>query len=156
MAMSVSLGLGQALACGTHPAQEQAKIDAQELGKLQGLVRDSARDADAVFIGTVSALSQSAAGSKAPGKVTIAVSETLKGEAMAIRHAEWVAAFTYSCQPSAMFHNVGFRPGGRYIVYLRDGSVTRSEAADDLRSGLLPLAQERDLIRDASTHETDS
>ena len=42
MAMSVSLGLGQALACGTHPAQEQAKIDAQELGKLQGLVRDSA------------------------------------------------------------------------------------------------------------------
>ncbi|MBP6330453.1 MAG: hypothetical protein KA357_11590, partial [Dokdonella sp.] len=72
------------------------------------------------------------------------------------RHAEWVAAFTYSCQPSAMFHNVGFRPGGRYIVYLRDGSVTRSEAADDLRSGLLPLAQERDLIRDASTRETDS
>ena len=88
--------------------------------------------------------------------MTIAVSETLKGEAMAIRHAEWVAAFTYSCQPSAMFHNVGFRPGGRYIVYLRDGSVTRSEAADDLRSGLLPLAQERDLIRDASTRETDS
>lgn len=141
---SILLAPGAAMACGTHSPAEQARIDAAERAALRALAVDAARDADRILIGTVTQLARPAPGSGEAGTVTFAVDEVLKGEASASATLAWKERFVYAaCRPSAMFHNVGFRPGGRFIVYVRDGAVFRSGAADGLRSGLFALDEER-------------
>lgn len=135
------LAPGAAMACGTHAPAVQARIDATELAAVRALA--AARDADRILVGTVTALARPAPGSGASGTATLAVDEVLKGAAAASATLSWQERFVYSCQPSAMFHNVGFRDGGRFIVYVRDGAVFRSAAADHLRSGLFALDEER-------------
>lgn len=137
------LAPGAAMACGTHAPAVQARIDATELAAVRALAAAAARDADRILVGTVTALARPAPGSGASGTATLAVDEVLKGEAAASATLSWQERFVYSCQPSAMFHNVGFRDGGRFIVYVRDGAVFRSAAADHLRSGLFALDEER-------------
>jgi len=143
IAVSFLFGSGAAIACGTRPPGEQSKINARELAELQKLARAVARDADEIFLGTVTDLARSSLGSPAFGSVSFTVGETLKGQPLLTRTAQWKDKFIYSCQPSAMFHNVGFRPGGKFIVYTRGGQVVRSAAADHLHSGLLTLQQEQ-------------
>lgn len=135
------LAPGAAMACGTLAPAVQARIDATELAAVRALA--AARDADRILVGTVTALARPAPGSGASGTATLAVDEVLKGAAAASATLSWQERFVYSCQPSAMFHNVGFRDGGRFIVYVRDGAVFRSAAADHLRSGLFALDEER-------------
>lgn len=137
------LAPGAAMACGTLAPAVQARIDATELAAVRALAVDAARDADRILIGTVTQLARPAPGSGEAGTVTFAVDEVLKGEASTSATLAWKERFVYSCQPSAMFHNVGFRDGGRFIVYVRDGAVFRSAAADHLRSGLFALDEER-------------
>lgn len=138
------LAPGAAMACGTLAPAVQARIDATELAAVRALAVDAARDADRILIGTVTQLARPAPGSGEAGTVTFAVDEVLKGEASASATLAWKERFVYAaCRPSAMFHNVGFRPGGRFIVYVRDGAVFRSAAADHLRSGLFALDEER-------------
>ena len=55
-----------------------------------------------------------------------------------------------------MFHNVGFRPNGEYIIYLRDGEVVRSAAADHLHSGLLTLYEEQEIVISALANSSAS
>ena len=143
VAVSLLLGPGASMACGTHPPAVQSKIDAAELSALRVLASAAARDADHILIGTVTRLSRPMWQSGEFGSVTFGVEETLKGDSSPGITVRWSDRFTYSCQPSEMFHNVGFRLGGRFIVYIRDGQVFRSDAADHLRSGLLSLDEER-------------
>ena len=81
--------------------------------------------------------------------MTFDVAKMLKGLHASSITARWKDRFVYSCQPSEMFYNVGFRPGGTFIVYVRDGLVLRSGAADHLRSGLLTLDQEQAIAASA-------
>jgi hypothetical protein len=140
---SLLLGPSVAVACGTHSPPIQSKIDAAELAALRPLASAAAHDADQILIGTVTSLSRPTSQSGEFGSVTLGVTETLKGEPSSSTTAKWRDQFIYSCQPSEMFYNVGFRPGGTFIVYIRGGQVFRSDAADHLRSGLLPLDEER-------------
>ena len=141
---SMLLAPGAAIACGTHAPAVQARIDAAELAAGRALAATAARDADRILVGTVTQLARPAWGSGESGSVTFDVDEVLKGDAAASSvTVAWQDRFVYSCQPSAMFHNVGFRDGGRFIVYVRDGAVFRSAAADHLRSGLFALDEER-------------
>lgn len=136
------LGPDTATACGTNPPEIQSKIDATDLAELRALATATARDADQIFIGTVTDLSRPVRQSGEFGSVTFDVKETLKGAVSPRMTARWKDNVIYSCQASKMFHNVGFRPGGTFIVYLRNGQIFRSGAADDLRSSLLSLAEE--------------
>jgi hypothetical protein len=141
--ISLLVATAPASACGTYSPAEQSRIDADELNKLQELAHTASREAEEIFIGTVTELARPDRGSPELGSVSFTVEESLKGPASPARNARWKDKFVYSCQPSAMFHNVGFRPGGKFIVYVRGGEVLRSAAADHLRSGLLSLEQER-------------
>lgn len=132
-----------ATACGTHPPDEQGKIDAAELSALRSMALRAAREADRILIGTVTGLADPANESGGLGSVTLSVQDTLKGQNSEHLRVRWKPRFIYSCQPSEMFRNVGFRLHGKYIVYIRDGDVFRSDAADDLRSGLLSLDEEK-------------
>lgn len=143
LACALVFGPGSAAACGTHLPAVQAKIDAEKLAALQSLARIAAQDAEAIFIGTVTELTRPSLGALELGSASFAVEETLKGKPSVARTEQWADTFVYSCQESAMFHNVGFRPGGKFIVYVRDGKVIRSAAADHLRSGLLTLEKEQ-------------
>ncbi len=134
--------LGVASACGTHAPAEQAEIDAKELAELQKLTRAVTIDSEEIFVGTVTELTRPSQGKPEFGSVSFTVEETIKGQPSSTRTVKWKDKFIYSCQPSAMFHNVGFRPGGKFVVYLNSGEVLRSEAADHLRTGLLTLEQE--------------
>lgn len=131
------------LACGTHAPAKQASIDAAELASLRALASAAARDADQVFIGTVTSLTRPSVQSGEFGSVTFRVAESLKGRSPSRLAVRWKDTFTYSCRPSETFYNVGFRQGGAFIVYVRDGQAFRSAAADHLRSGLLSLDEER-------------
>lgn len=137
------LGPDAATACGSNSPEVQSKIDAAELTELRALATAAARDADQIFIGTVTGLSRPVRQSGEYGSVTFDVKETLKGAASPRTTARWKDNFIYSCQASKMFHNVGFRPGGTFIVYLRNGQIFRSGAADDLHNSLLSLTEER-------------
>jgi len=144
LAMAAALCAAQpASACGTHLPEVQAKIDAAELAELLELTRIATQEADEIFIGTVTDLVRPAVEPPGIGSVRFAVEQTLKGERSPVRTERWKAQFTFACRESASFHDVGFRPGGTFIVYVRDGEVMRSAAADHLRSGLLGLDQER-------------
>lgn len=134
-------------ACGTRAPAVQAKIDAAELAALEKLTVAAAHSADAVFIGSVTQRARPGQGGQ--GSVSFAVEASLKGQVPAAYTASWKEHFVYSCEPSAMFQNVGFRDGGTFIVYVRDGQVIRSAAADHLRSGLLTLERERAIVADA-------
>jgi len=138
-----ALGSSAAMACGTHPPAVQSKIDATELAELRALASAAARDADQIFIGTVTNLSRPVWQSGEFGTVTFDVKEILKGAPSTSMTVRWKDKFIYSCNPSEMFHNVGFRPDGTFIIYIRDGQIIRSGAADHLRSGLLSLDDER-------------
>ena len=143
LAVAMLVSSGAANACGTHAPALQAEIDARELAELQRLARAAAREAEQIYVGTVTDLTRPAWGSQEMGSVSFAVHQTLKGEPAPSQTAQWKDKFIYSCQSPDMFHNVGFRPGGRFIVYVRAGKVFRSDAADHLRSGLLSLDQEQ-------------
>lgn len=143
VAVSLLLSSSVVSACGTHPPAVQAQINAAELAELQKLARAAVHEAEEIYVGTVRELTRPEWGTTDLGSVSFVVHETLKGEPADTRFALWKDTFSYSCQPSAMFHNVGFRPGGKFIVYVRGGQVVRSGAADHLRSGLLTLEQER-------------
>lgn len=134
---------GIALACGTHPPDVQSKIDAAELSSLRTMASNASREADRILIGTVTSLVEPTSETDGLGSVTMNVHDMLKGQASESASARWKPRFVYSCQPSEMFRNVGFRLHGKFIVYIRDGEVIRSEAADNLRSGLLSLDEER-------------
>lgn len=143
VAVSFLLVHGAAMACGTHSPAVQSKIDAAELSALRVLANAASRDADQILIGTVTHLSRPVGQSADFGSVTFDVEEWLKQGSSPSRTVRWNDRFIYSCQPSEMFHNVGFRLGGTFIVYIRDGQVFRSGAADHQRSGLLSLEEER-------------
>lgn len=149
LAVSIVIAPRVASACGTHPPAVQSKINAEELAKLQQLAGTAAHEAEEIFIGTVTELIRPTQHKGELGSVSFAVEETIKGQASSTRTAQWRDRFVYSCQPSAMFHNVGFRPDGRFVVYIRSGKVMRSEAADHLRTGLLSLEQERTIAAGA-------
>lgn len=134
-------------ACGTRSLEQQEQIDSEQLAKLKSLTIETAKDADVVVIGKVTALVRPVSGSERPGTVSLAVSETLKGAHSSTRTIRWKEAFVLSCQPADSFRNVGFRQDGRYIVYVKDGMVLRSAPADELRSSsLLKLSEERMLV----------
>lgn len=137
------VGTSSIAACGTLPSEQQSKIDAAELATLRTLTSTAANDADHILIGTVTSLSKPAINSDEFGSVTFNVEETLKGNSLPELTLQWKDKFTYSCQPSNSFYNVGFRTGGKYIVYIRDGQVFRSDAADQLRNNLFSLDEER-------------
>ncbi|TCZ78323.1 hypothetical protein [Lysobacter sp. N42] len=142
--VSLLLLSGFAGACGTRPPAVQAEIDARELAELRKLAHAAAQQAEEIYVGTVTHLTRPTWGTDEMGSVTFTINQTFKGEPAPTRTAQWQGAFVYSpCDPSAMFHNVGFRPGGVFIVYVRGGKVFRSDAADHLRSGLLSLEEER-------------
>jgi hypothetical protein len=141
--VSLLLGCGAAIACGTPQPVTHSKIGTDDLAELQRLAQSAAQDADEVFVGTVTDLTRPIVRSQEFGTVSLTVAETLKGQSSATRTAQWKETLVISCQESANFHNVGFRPGGKYIVYIRGGKVIRSGAADHLRSGLFTLEQER-------------
>lgn len=143
LAISLLLAPGAVMACGTRAPAVQSKIDAAELASLRVLASAAARDADQIFIGTVTSLTRPEAQPGKVGSVTFRVDEALKEASDPILTVSWKEHFTYSCSASDGFHNVGFRPGGKFIVYIRDGHVFRSAAADHLRSGLLSLVEER-------------
>lgn len=142
-AVSAILGPGVAMACGAHSPAVQSKMDAAELTELRAQASAAARNADQIFIGTVTALSRPVWQSGDFGSVTFNVATTIKGKPASSITVRWKDRFIYSCQPSQMFYNVGFRADGTFIVYVQDGQVLRSGAADHLRSGLLSLDQER-------------
>jgi hypothetical protein len=143
IAVLLLLSSGAAGACGTRAPAVQAEIDAQELAELRKLALAAANEAEEIYVGTVTDVSRPAWGTQEFGSVAFSVHQTLKGQPASTRAAQWQDRFVYSCQQSDMFHNVGFRPGGVFIVYVRDGKVFRSGAADHLRSGLLTLEQEQ-------------
>lgn len=99
-----------------------------------------------VLVGKVTALSRPGGQADGVGSVAFAVSDTLKGAPVDSIDARWKEKFVYSCEPAEQFHNVGFRQGGSFIVYIRDGEVFRAAAADELRSGLLSLEDERGIV----------
>ena len=146
------LASSAAMACGTRAPAVQAKIDAQELARIRQLAHAHARESDEIYIGTVTGLVRAAPGSPDPGSVTFAVRDTLKGAPSSTRSARWKESGVISCRPSAMFGNVGFRHAGTFIVYVRGGIVTRSQAADELRSGLFTLDEERALVASLGSH----
>jgi hypothetical protein len=135
-----------AVACGTRLPAEQSQIDAADLAELLEFTRVATQQADEIFIGTVTALVRPTMDQPERGSVRVAVEQTLKGDPSPVRTARWKEQFTFACRQSASFHNVGFRPGGTFIVYVRKGEVMRSAAADHLRSGLLGLEQEQALV----------
>lgn len=141
--VSLFLSASATNACITYPPAVQSKINAEELAKLQSLAKAAAHDADEIFIGTVTDLTRPTSGLPQVGSVSFSLDATLKGKPSPTMTAQWQESFTYSCQQSASFHNVGFRPNGKFIVYVRDGKVVRSAAADYLRSGLLSLEEEQ-------------
>ena len=147
VAMCLCLAFETAMACGTRTPEVQSKIDAAELATLRSLVSAGVNNTDLIFIGTVTALDRPAHGSGEFGTATFDVAETLKGPAAPSQTLRWKTKFIYSCQESDTFYNVGFRNGGNFIVYVRDGEVTRSAAADQLRDGAsLKLNEERAII----------
>ena len=131
------------MACGTRTPAVQRKIDAAQLASIRTLASAAALNADQIFIGTVTNLSRPKGQSSEFGFVTFRVAESLKGGPSPNLTLRWKDKFTYSCQPSETFYNVGFRQSGTFIVYTRNGQVVRSAAADHLRSGLLSLDEER-------------
>ncbi|MFZ1224597.1 MAG: hypothetical protein WAR01_15320 [Dokdonella sp.] len=137
----------EAAACGTLPAEQQRQQDAEQLQRLRVLAMDMAKAADAIFVGSVTALQRPDRAAQQSGQVTLAVTETLKGPQAREQTLAWDDHFIYSCDPAAMFGNVGFRDGGVYIVYVKDDWVIRSDAADALRdSSLLGLSDEISLL----------
>ncbi len=134
-------------ACGTRLPEIQQRIDAEELAKLKTLTIEAAAEADLVIVGTVTSLVRPVLGGTQPGTVTLAVSETLKGTHAPTRTLPWQEATTLSCVESDSFRNVGFRDGGYFIVYVKEGRVMRSKAADALgESSLLKPSQEQALV----------
>jgi hypothetical protein len=140
---SLLLGCGTAIACGTPRPVIQSKVETDDLAELQKRAQAAAQEADEVFVGTVTDLTRSTMRSHEFRTVRLSVAETLKGQPSSTRTAQWKETLSLSCRLSANFDNVGFRLGGTYIVYLRDGKVIRSGAADHLRSGLFTLEHER-------------
>ena len=137
----------KAAACGTLPAEQHRQQDAEQLQRLRVLTVDMAKTADAIFVGSVTALQRPDSAAQRAGQVTLAVTETLKGPQAPTRVLAWDNHFIYSCDPAAMFGNVGFRDGGVYIVYVKNDRVIRSAAADALRdSSLLGLSDEISLL----------
>lgn len=137
----------QAVACGTLPAEQQQEQDAEQLQRLRALTTDTAKSADAIFVGIVTALQRPDRAGQRSGQVTLAVTETLKGSQAREQTLTWDDHFIYSCNPAESFDNIGFRDGGSYIVYIKNERVIRSAAADALRdSALLSLADEISLI----------
>ena len=137
----------QATACGTLPPDQQQQQDAEQLQRLRALTTDMARSADAIFVGSVTALQRPDRAARRSGEVSLAVARTLKGPQAREQTLAWDDHFIYSCDPAAMFGNVGFRDGGVYIVYVKDDRVIRSDAADALRdSSLLGLSDEISLL----------
>lgn len=133
-------------ACGTRAPEVQARLDAETREQLRALAAETAAQADLVFVGTVTALTRPVMASGTPGHVTLAVADTLKGEEMPTHSFAWDEHFVYSCDATKMFHNVGFRDGGAFIVYVREGKLLRVGAADELASSLLPSEEERGLV----------
>ena len=137
------IGSRSAEACGSYSPEQQAKKNAAEKASLHTLCKDATSNADLIIIGTVSHLSRPNLQTGEFGTATFSIDETLKGHSLPNLTVQWKEKFIYSCQQSEMFHNVGFRLGGKFIIYLRDGQVFRSAAADYLRSGLLSLNDEK-------------
>ena len=136
-----------ALACGTHAPEVQSKLDAAQRDALRTLAEAAAIDADLIFVATVTGLERPSIKAGTPGSVTLAVSEALKGEPAAVETLRWKEHFILSCEESATFANVGFREGGTFVVYVKDGQVVRSAGADDLRGSHLPLDEERAIAK---------
>ena len=137
----------EAAACGTLPAEQQRQQDAEQLQRLRSLTTDMARSADAIFVGSVTALQRPDRAARRSGEVSLAVARTLKGPQAREQTLAWDDHFIYSCNPAENLGNVGFRDAGAYIVYIKDARVIRSAAADALRdSALLSLADEISLI----------
>lgn len=137
----------QATACGTLPSEQQQQQDAEQLQRLRALTTDMARSADAIFVGSVTALQRPDRAARRSGEVSLAVARTLKGPQAREQTLAWDDHFIYSCNPAENFGNAGFRDTGAYIVYIKDARVIRSAAADALRdSALLSLADEISLI----------
>lgn len=139
-----------ASACGTPTPTMQAKVNLEESTELKKLVLAAADEADEIFIGTVIGLEHAASGTSEFGSVRLSVEETLKGPRSTVRTVQWQESVIIACKQSAMFLSVGFRPKEKFIVYVRDGKVFRSAAADHLRSGMLTLADERAIAIRAS------
>lgn len=136
-----------ALACGTHAPDVQHKLDAEQRDAMRRLAEAAARDADRIFVGTVTRLERPATGAQSPGSVTLAVSETLKGAPADVETLRWKEHFILSCDESATFANVGFRDNGVFVVYVKDGEIVRAAAADELRAGFLfSLDEERAVV----------
>ena len=137
-----------AFACGTHAPELQRKLDAEQHEAMRTLAETAARDADAIFVATVTALERPSSDNAIPGRVTLAVNEVLKGEPAAVETMAWKNHFILSCEQSAMFANVGFRDGGSFVVYVQDGQIVRSAGADALRDGsLFKLDEERAIAK---------
>ena len=134
---------GAASACSTPTPAMRDKINLEESKQLKILAVAAADEADEIFIGTVTELEHSTSGATGFGSVSFAVEETLKGQSKTVTTVHWQGSVIISCKQSAMFLNVGFRQKGKFIVYVRDGKVFRSAAADHLRSGMLTLTEER-------------
>lgn len=134
-------------ACGTLPAEQQQQLDAEQLQQLHALTTDMANTAEAIFVGSVTALDRPLRDPQRSGQVTLTVSTTLKGPEAKSRTLAWDDRFILSCNRAEGFDHVGFRDGGAYIVYVKDDRVLRSAAADALRdSALLKLSDEISLV----------
>lgn len=138
---------GSSWACGSLPAAEQAKRNAVALEKQRELVRGLVRAADTIVVGTVIALTRVPIRSVEAARVAIAVNETLKGPHQEVLELRWKDAGVISCDPAISYSSVGFREGGRFIVYARDGVVLRSGGLYETLGGRLGSDEERRLVK---------
>lgn len=134
-------------ACSSVPATEQAVRDALALAQQRATVRALGREADSIVVGTVLDLRQSSVQAPQPGHVALRVDETLKGSPRTIVKLLWQESGVISCDPATDFTGIGFKEGGRFIVYARDGVVLQSRATErPATRGRLGFDAERALL----------
>ena len=152
IATIMTLGPIAASACGTLAPALQEKIDQANLQAEREAATRKILASDLILVGTVSALQRPDHAADSLGRVTLNVSETLKGPPSgASTELSWKSVFVLSCEPADMFDNVGFAENQGYIVYVSDARITRSAStAPSAYAGKLSFGDERKMVLDPS------
>ncbi len=148
LAILLALGPSWASACATLEPVQQRKLDQVNLQAERDSALGLIRQSDLIFVGSVSALQRPEHVATSLGQVTLQVIETLKGSSPGNSITlPWKSNFIISCESAAMFNNVGFAQSQSYLIYVSDGSITRSAGTTrSAYAGALSFEVERAMI----------
>lgn len=138
--------VGSANACAILEPDVQLRRDRADIARQAEIAAELARQADAVFIGTVQELDASSSSAR------VSVKRVLKGTSGAITDVRFdgLESLVVSCSAADMFQNTYVLQGRDYVFYIQQGVLLRA-GWTQRGSGDLPLQRELLLISDATS-----